>query len=389
MKLSTYLLACLFVFVSCKAQEDDQLTNPVPTDTSGNSLTYKEKAKAVYDLIQSKYKSGTLYKENYPAQGEDRTCYLWPLVGMLRAGNLLYELGFDIAIHTKEFEGLEQYYVNRAALPGYQAEPVTHGLRDIFYDDNCIVVMELANAYRITHEEKYLTRAKEITEFIMSGEDSRMGGGMYWLESVSKDCNSGPNCIKAANTTAYGAFIGTELYKLTNDSKYLEYARRLYHWNYNTLRDTDNLYWNDISIVTGQINPTKWTYNAAMMIFSGVALYEITNESKYLDQAIATARSSYSRFTRVIDDLLFFPTHDPWFNVELMHSYIALSKYDPTSKGYVETFIKNADYAWVNARNSEGQFFEDWSGSQEGRHYWLLHQACLVEAYALAELYKN
>jgi hypothetical protein len=221
----------------------------------------------------------------------------------------------------------------------------------------------------------------------MSGEDDRLGGGMYWLESVSRNCSGDQNCIKAANTTAYGAYVGAEMYKLTSNSKYLTYSKRLYTWNYNNLRDTDNLYWNDKHITTGQINPTKWTYNAAMMILSGISLYEITKEQSYLDQAIATARSSYSKFTKVVNDQLFFPANDPWFNVELMKSFVELSKYDNTSKSYVETFIRNADYAWENARNNEGQFFEDWSGQSQGRYYWLLHQACMVEAYGLAELY--
>src|SRR5690606_21180038 len=198
---------------------------PDPTDTTGVDLSYKEKAKAVYDLIQEKYRYGDLYKENFPAQGEDRVCYLWPYVGMLRAGNLLFEMGFDASIHTQAFAGLEKYFADRPQLPGYQAEPVASGVSDIFYDDNCIVAMELINAYKITQEAHYLERAKLITEFIMSGEDDRMGGGMYWLEAVSKDCKSGPNCIKAANTTAYGAYVGAELYKLTKEARYLAYSK--------------------------------------------------------------------------------------------------------------------------------------------------------------------
>lgn len=388
-RLSAFLMMFIFSSSGCKAPEDDQLVDPDDKDPSGPVISYKEKAKEVYDLIQSKYKAGDLYKENYPAQGQDIVSYLWPYVGMLRAGNLLYELGYSQDIHTKVFDGLEKYYVNRSELPGYQAEPVSNGVRDIFYDDNCIVAMELINAYKLTKKQAYLDRVIAITEFIMSGEDDRLGGGMYWLESVSRSCSGDQNCIKAANTTAYGAYIGAEMYKLTSNSKYLAYSKRLYTWNYNNLRDTDNLYWNDKNITSGQINPTKWTYNAAMMILSGISLHEITKEQSYLDQAVATARSSYSKFTKVVNDQLFFPANDPWFNVELMKSFVELAKYDNTSKTYVETFIRNADYAWKSARNNEGQFFEDWSGRSQGRYYWLLHQACMVEAYSLAELYSK
>lgn len=365
---------------------------PEEKEETEEDLSYKEKAKETYDMIQRLYKAGDLYKENYPPRaGDNRHSYLWPYVGMLTAGNLLYELGYDEAILRKEFAGLEAYYDNREKLPSYQAYPVAEQKTDHYYDDASIVVMELMEAYRLTKDQFFLDRAKVVTEFIMSGEDSRLGGGLYWLESVSRNCTDGPNCIKAANTSAYATYVTSEMYKLTQDPKYLEFAKRVYDWTYNTLRDpSDNLYWNDISIATGKIssNP-KWTYNAAMMIMSGVSLYEITGEQHYLNEAVATARSSFSEFTKVVNDQLFFPSHDPWFNVELMIAFIELSEYDPTSKNYVEVFIKNADHAWENARNAEGQFYEDWTGNSEGRYYWLLHQAALVEAYGRAALYKE
>ncbi|SKB85168.1 Glycosyl hydrolase family 76 [Salegentibacter salinarum] len=372
--------------------EDQMVDNGEDKDTTEVvNLTYKEKAKETYDLIQELYKEGDLYKENYPAQANDNTySYLWPYVGMLTAGNLLYELGYDESILEKEFEGLEKYYDNRSNLPTYQAEPVSEGSTDHYYDDSGIVAMELIDAYRLTDNQFYLDRAITITEFIMSGEDSRIGGGLYWFEGVSTDCTTDSNCIKAANTSAYAAYVTSELYKITEDPQYLTFAERVYKWTYDTLRDpSDNLYWNSIHINTEEINTRKWTYNAAMMIMSGINLYEISDEEFYLDQSIATARSAHSKFTSVINDRLFYETNDPWFNAELMTSFIELSEYDSKSKDYVEVFIRNADYAWENARTSEGQFYEDWSGNNRGRYYWLMHQAALVDVYARASLFKN
>lgn len=386
----TIIFLLSFNLISCASSVDDQMVNGGNKDSTKVDISYKEKAKAVYDMIQAKYRNGNLYKENYPSQGNDEVSYLWPYVGMLTGANLLYELGYGKSILEKEFGGVENYFVKRSELPAYQGEPTSKGLKDIFYDDNCIVAMEFIDAYKLTSEQKYLDKAIILTDFIMSGEDGRMGGGLYWFEAASKNCQTGPNCMKAANTTAYAAFVASDLYKLTKDSKHLAFAKKVYDWNYKTLRDkSDNLYWNDINIGTGQINPTKWTYNAAMMIMSGVNLYEITKDRAYLEQAIITARNSFSRFTKVIKDQLFFQTNDSWFNVELMTSYIKLSEHDAKSKDYVEAFIKNADFAWKNARNSEGQFYEDWSGTAPGRYYWLLHQAALIEAYGRAAIYKG
>lgn len=387
------LLSC---FLSCGSNNsiEDQMVdppqeeeNPQPEDT----LTYSEKAKTTYDMIQKLYKNGDLYKENFPQQsGDQEYSYLWPYVGMLTAGNVLFELGYDRSIFEKEFSGLEAYYDNRSNLPSYQAYPVSGGSTDHYYDDGSIVVMELLHAYELTKESFYLDRAKTVTEFVMSGEDSRMGGGLYWFEGQSTDCTGGVHCIKATNTSAYAAYITTELYKLTKEERYLTFAKRVYQWVYDTLRDpSDDLYWNDINIATEQINTTKWTYNAAMMIMSGINLYEITDDQVYMDQTVTTARASFSKFTKVINGQLFYQTNDPWFNVELLATYIELTQYDSKSTEYIDVFIDNMDYAWENARNDDDQFYEDWSGNNQGRYYWLLHQAALIEAYGRIALYKN
>ncbi|ADF54682.1 glycosyl hydrolase family 76 [Zunongwangia profunda SM-A87] len=367
--------------------DDGQNENP----DEGEELSYKEKAFATYEMIQQLYKKGDLYKENFPEQNGDREySYLWPYVGMLTAGNVLYELGYDREILDKQFTGLEEYYDNRDYLPTYQAYPVSGGATDHYYDDSAIVAMELINAYELTNESFYLERAKTVTDFIMSGEDSRMGGGLYWFEGQSDNCTNGPNCMKAANTSAYAAYVTSKMYQLTNNEAYLTFAKRVYEWTYTTLRDpSDNLYWNDINIGSEQINTTKWTYNAAMMIMSAVNLYEISDDQEYLDEAVTTARSAHSKFTKVTNGRIFYPPNDSWFNVELLTAYIQLSQYDSKTKDYVEVFKDNMDYAWENARNNEGQFYEDWSGNNEGRFYWLLHQAALVEAFGRIAIYEN
>lgn len=393
MFFKTVIILLVGLLYKCTEPTDNQITPPQGGGDGPEepTMTYKEKAKAVYDLIQEKYKVDNLYIENYPKNaGDNKYCYLWPYVGMLTAGNILYDLGYDQSILSKEFNGVEAFYDNRSVLPSYQAYPIAETASDHYYDDAAIVAMEFIDAYRLTNNQAYLDRAIILGDFIMSGEDNRLGGGLYWLEAVSIGCTNEENCIKAANTTGYASFVASELYKETNLIGYLNFSKRTYQWNYDTLRDTsDNLYWNDKSISTGQVNPVKWTYNAAMMIMSGVNLYEITNDSAYLNQAIATARSAYSKFTSVVNDRIFYQRHDPWFNVELMTAFIELSEYDTKSKDYVQKFIDNADYAWENARTPDGRFYEDWSGVNEGRSKWLLHQACMIEAYGRAAKYKG
>jgi rhamnogalacturonyl hydrolase YesR len=383
------VLAC-FGCNDYPSPSEQMVDNGGGNDSIGVTLSYKERAKLTYDMIQTHYAIGDLYRENFPAQSGDSNqySYLWPYVGMLTSGNILLELGYDEAIFNKEFGGLEAYYDNRATLPTYQAYVAAIQRTDHYYDDSAIVAMELIEAYRLTNKPFFLQRAITVTDFIMSGEDNVLGGGIYWFEAMGAGCTGGPNCIKCANTTGYGAYVAAEMYKLTNDVRYLNFAKRTYLWNYNTLRDPgDNLYYNSKHVITQQIDATKWTYNAAMMIMSGVDLFEITGDQNYLTQATATAQSAFSKWTSVRNDMLFYPANDSWFNVELMTSYIKLVPHVPQADQYVKVFINNLDYAWTNARNSQGQFYEDWSGNSQGRYYWLLHQGALVEAYGRASLY--
>ncbi|MFL9844530.1 glycoside hydrolase family 76 protein [Flavobacterium rhizosphaerae] len=395
MNVVVLALAFAFACFGCNdypSPEEQMINNGEGTDTTGTSISYKERAKLTYDMIQTHYAIGDLYRENFPAQSGDNNqySYLWPYVGMLTAGNVLFELGYDEAILNKEFGGLEAYYDSRPNLPTYQAYVTAIQSTDHYYDDSAIVAMELIDAYKNTNSPFYLERAISVAEFIMSGEDDVLGGGLYWFEGQSAGCNSGPNCIKAANTTAYASFVTAELYKLTNNPVYLNFAKRTYLWNYNTLRDPgDNLYYNSKHITTQQIDATKWTYNAAMMIMAAVDLFEITGDQLYITQATATAQSAFSEWTSVRNDRLFYPANDSWFNTELMTSYIRLTEHVPQADQYVQVFINNLDYAWDHARNSQGQFYEDWSGNNPGRYYWLLHQAALVEAYGRASLYLN
>jgi len=88
------LIISIISLIACKEPVDDQLVDPTDKDTTSVEISYKEKAKSVYDFIQNNYKAGDLYRENNPTQGGDnKYCYLWPYVGMLTAGNVLYELG--------------------------------------------------------------------------------------------------------------------------------------------------------------------------------------------------------------------------------------------------------------------------------------------------------
>lgn len=68
---------------------------------------------------------------------------------------------------------------------------------DYYYDDNAWVAIQYLNAYEILDDKKYLTKAEEILNFFETGIDSTLGGGLYWDKSYSckNTCADGPAAI--------------------------------------------------------------------------------------------------------------------------------------------------------------------------------------------------
>jgi rhamnogalacturonyl hydrolase YesR len=212
---------------------------------------------------------------------------------------------------------------------------------------------------------------------------------MYWVEQYRNKPES-DNCNKAVCASAFTTIYLLKLYQITKNESYLTFAKRIYQWLTTNMKDpVDNLFWNDIRVRDNFVNKTKWTYNSGAMITNNVLLYEITNDEAYLNEAKTIAASTFTVFTHTTDNQLFFPDHDSWFNVCLFRGYLDLLKHAPMAQTYVNTFIKNADYAWEKARNNYGLFYEDWSGVKPGRDKWLLQQAGLIEMYGRIALLKG
>jgi hypothetical protein len=390
------LLVCMAIsLTSCLKQRVDKpvIVNPDSTNTS--KVSYKERAFQVYNDVVKKYFSQTgqnLFSESFPVQGGDpKQAYFWPYTGVFTGAVLLKKTGANLDLEPFK-AGLEAYWDNSRLPVAYQSAVRADGAADRFYDDNGTVGLNLIEAYEVSQDVFYLDRAESCLLFTMSGESTDEGGGLFWVEQYRMNDVNSPNAVKATNATAFAATLALEVYKKRPRQEYLEFAKRLYNWNKTKMQDpSDKLFWNDIALSNHTINATKWSYNVGEMITAACLLYEVTQDGSYLSDAKAMAKASYDYFTRPVRDLgRFFPDHDPWFNAILFRGYLDLSKIDKTlTSEYINTFIKNADYAWDHARTKEGFFYEDWAGDRMGRYYWILNQAVMVEVYSRIAIYKG
>lgn len=372
------------------------------TDKPAAEVCWHERASDTYSAILSAYyiRSGSaagLFNENSPkASGDGAASFLWPYDGIVSGLAALNRLGYDVD-YVSAVENFQKYYRPSGAVAtgGYgSSTDGVNGGGDRFYDDNSIVGIELVEAFRQTSDAKYLDRCAQIVRFLNSGLDDTMGRALWWNESY-KNVPGNDSSNKPCCANGFAAWFLMSYYEVCPQSEktgILDFARTLYTWLYDNLRDpSDNVYWNSKG-ADGVINTTKWTYNSGAMIAAGLRLYKATGDMSYLNQAKATADGAYNYFVKSRNGLaLCYPTNDPWFTIQLVKAFIELEPEYPACRTYIDVFITNLEYAWEHGRMDNGLFHEDWTGKNVNpdRDKSLLMQAAALESLATVALYKG
>jgi len=227
------------------------------------------------------------------ASQQKKYAYLWPFWGSFSAVNALMELPkkkreFQNILDQKVLLGLAGYRDQKRLPVGYASYLNNAPVSDRFYDDNIWLGIDFTDSYLSTKNQAYLTKAKEVWAFVMSGEDDLLGGGIYWCEQKKESKNACSN--------APASVFALKMYEATNDNHYLEEGRRLYHWTKEKLEDpNDGLFWDNMSL-NGHIDKAKYSYNSGQMLQAAALLYRLTQEKQYLMDAQKLGEACYSYF---------------------------------------------------------------------------------------------
>jgi rhamnogalacturonyl hydrolase YesR len=377
--------------------------NYISTHAQQNkSVVYLKRAEIMYANIWKDYRVPAytgLFSENFPSNkndsltymqggnvGEKPVSFLWPFSGVFSATNMLMKIP-SLKTKYKRYNdtlvlGIEQYRDELRKPMGYQAYPVKLEKSDRYYDDNGLVGIDYMEAYFNTKNPLYLSRAKEVFKFILSGWNNDLGGGVTWLE--------GHNDQKPACTNGMATLTALKIYEGSKEPYYLDQGKRFYSWMYNTLRDSNGIIANDIK-PGNKLNPIFWTYNTGSLIEAAVLLYRFTGEKQYLQQAQQLAADSYKYFTEVPHDKnLTLHIDLPWFVTVLFRGYEALYHVDGNSK-YIAAVEKDLNYAWQNTRDQHGYTSHSWTPKPEEikKPKWLLDEACIAELYTRLSIIHN
>ncbi len=259
------------------------------------------------------------------------------------------------------------YTSTLAAFDGTVAPPTGPGGAK-YYDDNDWVGIELARIYKQTHNPGALGYAEGIMAFEMAGwsTDQTLAcpGGIPFSNSVE-------NVERNTVTTAPAVELGVQLYKLTGNVQYLQFAEMAYNWVRACLLQSSGLYADHIR-PHGVIDPTLWSYNQGTMIGAGTLLYQATGNAGYLYQARQTANAALAYYApqRLGEENPFFVS--VYFRNIL---YLDSVTRDPPGPKLAQAYV---DYAWEHLRNSSDIFVAGSPASAQ-----LLYQAAIVQIYAL------
>lgn len=242
-------------------------------------------------LLRENHPFDADYKAGYLAEGQaapNPYSYLWPFSGTLSAATAI--LGADPSyrsvIDGRILPGLARY-LDTTRMPVAYAAYVDAG-SDRFYDDNLWLGIDFCDIYEATGDRKYLAEAERIWEFIGSGMDDVLGGGIYWCEQHKDSKNTCSN--------APAAVYALKLYAATGERHYLEQGKALYAWTKRYLSDPgDGLYYDNMAL-NGTLVKTKYSCNSGQMVQAGALLHKATGDESYLKDAQRTAAASYGCF---------------------------------------------------------------------------------------------
>jgi len=298
---------------------------------------------SLYRNIQTHFfdeKTGLYY--SFANDLYNRPAYLWSVAALFQAFDEMQKTSLLKKNDLLEnmLTTINYYYDNVTSISsrdygGYDSYVVKLGGGARYYDDNEWLGLALVDAYEITDNPIFLSKAEQIFKFIENGYDNKLGGGIYWEEggNSKNTCSNGPAIV-----------LSLKLYEITHEASYLSFAKTVYDWTNEHLLSPEGIYWDHIDL-NGHVNKDIFTYNTGIMIQAMVLLYKITGDQNYLKQAQKTAENSLIYFAPN-GNFPFWDDGSFWFNAVLLRGYQSLYETDKSDVKYVDVFSQ-----WAHEKN--------------------------------------
>lgn len=323
------------------------------------SANYRQKAETQTAFIQDHFwdPQAKRYRDSFP-QKPDGLPYTTMWSNGVQWTALVSATKYDPARYKPVLyafrEGLETYWdpkPPKGIPPGFNAYCSGPGGTDKYYDDNEWLVLGFVEAYDVTHDKQFLQSARDTQDFVLSGWDDTLGGGIYW-----KIDHKGKNTCSNAPAAA----AALRLYQSGGDRAQLDWAQKIRTWTNSKLQDKDGLYYDNVNL-DGKVETHKWTYNTALMIRTDTLLFQTKHDKTYLRSAERSADASVAAWQ---DPTTGAFADNALFSHLLCEALIRLYDVDKNVR-YLNAVRRHASYGDRAVRDAQnGGYWNDWHTSE-------------------------
>lgn len=407
-RVSAFLLAFILLLLSgCQTvetpQEDSSASSGItvatrdggtafdpdaPEGEKYRNLDFEAEGDKLYAMVVADFWDGTLGKAYEYLDDKSQTAFVWPYGSFLQMQNAY------LTLHPEDSEAADRYKAALAALDTRYMYIRTDGLLsysssydkvggDVYYDDNAWLALEFCDAYDRFGDPAYLEKAKGLAEYLYSGWDTEIGGGIWWKEGLKEDKNG--------FTNSPAAMLSVWLYEKTGEAAYLDWAKKIYAWVREYLRTENGLIADSIDTAFA-VNRTFFTYTTGTAISAAAMLYGATGEQAYLDDAVESAAASFDGFGLFDEEegAYVFGVDFPNWHGRLLDGFMRLYPY---AQREAERGLLMFEYALgracLRARYANGYFIVDWNSTHSGKKIDLLHQAGTARCLLNIQNFKN
>lgn len=212
---------------------------------------------------------------------------------------------------------------------------------DGWNDDIAWATISLMRGYQISGNKIYLETAKKNWDMAYArGWDSDYGGGIW------ENMDNIPNGGKCALSNWPFVISGAMIYLATGDVQYLNKSKEIYAWTRTYLFDLNN------GRVHEQIGPSGIigddnVYNSGMIVNAANALYKITGNTQYYNDALLATEHVINRYPIMTQDK---PANGGFGSEQFYRGLGNFARQNNLWPKYAQWFANNADAAWKNRR---------------------------------------
>ncbi|MGZ2358097.1 RICIN domain-containing protein [Streptomyces sp. 372A] len=211
-----------------------------------------------------------------------------------------------------------------------------------YNDDLLWAGLAFARGYRITGNETYLNQARYAFDRVHGrGWDGALGGGVWW--SVDKN-------EKSALSNSPAVVLGCLIHQSTGDRAYLDKARAIYDWTWNTLLDRSTGGVHENIQANGSVSTGQTVYSAGAFVSAAQAIYRHQGGESLFSDARRTV--DWVIRDRTSNGIMTNGQREGTWQAEFARGMGEFVRENNLWGQYYDFMKRNADAAW-NARRTD------------------------------------